>query len=508
MRKGLLRATTAVAVLGLGAMSTAPANAVEQNGVNLNFLLQGKFQPTWFSNFDLDSDRDDTPTATSAGSVDVGDEHVRSEIRYGIIAQGDKWTGKLIFENDLELDANTADRIFRGERFGIERAYFTYEFDPALVLQAGHEFKTLDIGTGGLLFGDDYPVFGFKGDLGGGMSYDLFWMNVISGGATADAIQPGQVDATDVSNGDFDANVFAGKFNYALGNGRVSPIIAHQRNNEFDNNVTWFGGEYIGSFGNITIRAEGFTAQGDFSDGDMSGAFNANGVNAPAGAANLEGDDISSFAGFLSAEAKLTDSFQPYGAFRWMSGDSDPFDDDVGGWLGITDISRFSPVDGINGQFLGFNPTSNAAIGSMLFGTAFDQAGPARTATITRRGGLNGANYGGIQNSGTGLNPGQIRMTLGASGTLTAISPKMSYKAQAAALWFEDTAGLEVLPGADNDVSNFAGIETTGTLRYKWSSAFTTRATLSVFNPGQGVEDATGADDMGGLGVVELLWSF
>lgn len=45
------------------------------SGVKLDIIIQGKFQPTYFGNFDLDSSKEDAATGTSAGAVQVGDEH-------------------------------------------------------------------------------------------------------------------------------------------------------------------------------------------------------------------------------------------------------------------------------------------------------------------------------------------------------------------------------------------------------------------------------------------------
>jgi hypothetical protein len=88
------------------------------------------------------------------------------------------------------------------------------------------------------------------------------------------------------------------------------------------------------------------------------------------------GDDISAFAGYAGLEYPVNESFNPFVALRVASGDDDPTDNDVEGWLGITDIGRFSPLIGIDGQFLGWEPNSNQAIASGLFGLALDQAGP------------------------------------------------------------------------------------------------------------------------------------
>ncbi|SDG29398.1 hypothetical protein SAMN05216241_10855 [Limimonas halophila] len=507
MAKRFLRCTTALAAIGLAtaaAPTGASAQAVTQDGIDINFVAQGKFQPTYVGAQGLLGNNNFRTDA--GGNIQTDDEHVRSEIRFGATFAGDNWTGKIILENDFTTSINTVDRINRGQRFGLERVYFTYEFSPAFKLGGGWEFKALDIGTGGLLYGDDAPTFGFSGDLGGGTSYEIFWMPITD----ANDADQGFVRQTapEIADGDADMSVFAGKVDFDLGEqGRVAPIIAHARNNQHDNNNTWFGGEYVGNFGKLNVLAEAMGAFGEFD----SGAGTVASPNAQLNQQSLANDDIQAYAAYFSAKYKATDAFQPYASFRLNSGDDDPFDNDVEGWLGITDISRFSGHDGIDGGFFGYQPV-NPALGSGLFGTGFDFAGPASSDIlgVGRSSGApiggNGATYGGIQNSGTGLNPGQIRGTVGSTGNLT---PKLSYHGQVNVLWYEATGGLEAVPGSANDVDSFAGVQGTAQLKYQWGQYVSTRAIASVFEPGQGVDDTLGGEqDTAGLGMVELKWAF
>jgi len=497
MTKRFLRCTTAIAALGFAtaAATGAQAQGATQGDIEINWMMQGKFQPTYVGAEGL---LGPSSLFTDAGVVQTDDEHVRTEMRYGASATGDDWKARLVFESDFVIDINTADRGgTTGNEFGIERADFTYEFNEGLNLEAGWAFKTLDIGTGGLLYGDDAPYIGFTGGQGS-ISYEAYWMPIIE--ATASGNIPGR-NALDVNEGEADTSVFAGKLNFDLGGGdRVSPLLAHSRNNQRSNTATWFGGEYVGNFGKLNVLAEALGVVGEFDGGANNVAFNP-GVNVPAGGANLSNNDIQAYAAYASAKYSMSDAFQPYASFRLNSGDDDPFDDDVEGWLGITDISRFSGHDGIDGGFFGMQPI-NSALGSGLFGTAFDFAGPA--SGFLNRGG-NGATFGGIQNSGSGLNPGQVRGTIGSSGNL---SPNLSYHGQINALWYESTGGLEVLPNAQNDVSNFAGVQGTAQLKYAFNDYVSARAIASVFDPGEGVDDAIGTDDTAGMGTVELLWSF
>lgn len=486
MEQKRLLLTGAVSALGAAAMVTGTAQAIEFQTQELDFQIigQGRLQPTYFENFDLNDDQDDPSTGTSAGAVQVGDEHVRAEIRLGAIATGENWSGKLILENDFALDANSVDRANRGARFGIERAYYTYTFNPALTLQAGWEFKNLDMGTGGLLYGDDHPLFGFMGDTAWG-GYDVYWMPIVDGLASDVG---GLAPSAKQAKGGLDWDVYAGKLDFDLaGGGRLSPMVAYSNNKQFDNTNTWFGVEYVGTVGPVNVRAEGLGAIGEFNGGSST---LENGT-----VVDHSNDDISAWAGYLSLELPVNNAFNPYVAFRITSGDDDPTDNDVEGWLGITDIARFSPLIGLDGQFMGWGP-SNPAIGSLLFGLAPDGAGPG------------GAGYGGISNTGTGNNPGQIMFAVGSSGNLASISPKLSYHAQVFPLWFQETGGLETLSTASGDVDSFAGTEVDLELKYQANEQFAPRFVFSTFMPGDGVEDATGADDPAYVAMLELMWQY
>lgn len=456
------------------------------SGVNLDIFTQGKFQPTYFSNFDLDSSVDDGATGTSAGAVQVGDEYVRAEVRLGVMASGENWTGKLLLENDFALDANAVDRAYRGERFGLEQAFFTYTFDPMFTVQAGWTFKNLDMASGGLLYGDDHPLFGATGKTSWG-SYDVYWMPIVDG-LISNISDPNRPTA-DAVNGELDWDVYASKFDIDLGNGsRVSPILTYSDNQQRDAEATYFGAEYIGDIGAVKVRAEILGVTGSINGGSST---LENGT-----VVNNSGNDISAYAGYASLEYPVSDAFNPYIALRVASGDDDPTDNDVEGWVGITDIGRFAPLIGIDGQFMGWGPNSNAAISSSLFGLGLDTAGPG------------GAGYGGISNAGTGNNPGQIMLAFGSSGNLSSISPKLSYQAQVFPMWFHKTGGLESLSTASGSVDSFAGTELDLAVKYQANEYFAPRLVLSSFLPGKGVEDATGADDAAYVAMLELNWNY
>jgi len=486
IRKRINEGVLGVLIAANGVPAALAIEVPTASGIKLDIFTQGKFQPTYFSNFDLDSSVDDGATGTSAGAVQVGDEHIRAEVRLGVMASGENWTGKLLLENDFALEANTVDRANRGERFGLEQAFFTYTFDPAFTLQGGWTFKNLDLASGGLLYGDDHPLFGATGKTSWG-NYDVYWMPI--GDGLISGITDDDRPTANAANGELDWDVYASKFDIDLGKGsRVTPILAYSDNQQQDAKATYFGIEYIGNIGAVKVRAEMLGVTGSF-DGGSSTLDNGTVVD-------NTGDDISAYAAYASFEYPVSDAFNPFIALRVTSGDDDPTDNDVEGWVGITDVGRFSPLIGIDGQFMGWQPDSNKAISSSIFGLALDKAGPG------------GAGYGGVSNAATGNNPGQIMLSFGSSGNLASISPKLSYQAQIFPMWFQETGGLETLSTANGSVDSFAGTELDLAVKYQANEYFAPRLVLSSFLPGKGVEDATGADDAAYVAMLELNWNY
>ncbi|MGZ9149023.1 MAG: hypothetical protein ACXW4G_11735, partial [Candidatus Deferrimicrobiaceae bacterium] len=130
---------------------------------DVSFFGYARVIPTYYSNFDFDKNAPDAAIATEAGNA-TG-EAIRSELRLGWKAGGDKWKIMMTTESDLMYSQFNVDRSSgsNGSFFGIERAEFTYAFSPALELITGWPISAADIGTGGILYGDDHPIIGFRG---------------------------------------------------------------------------------------------------------------------------------------------------------------------------------------------------------------------------------------------------------------------------------------------------------------------------------------------------------
>ena len=157
---------------------------------DVSFFGTARVVPTYYSNFDFDKNAGDKPILNEGGLT--SGEHIRSELRLGWKAGGDKWKINMIAESDMIWNKNNADRSYysnsvlsatdtipnAGAEFGIERAEFSYAFIPALELFAGWPISAADIGTGGLLYGDDHPIIGFRGKVNDMFKYQAIYISI------------------------------------------------------------------------------------------------------------------------------------------------------------------------------------------------------------------------------------------------------------------------------------------------------------------------------------------
>src|SRR3972149_7917072 len=82
----------------------------------ISFFGTARVLPTYYSNFDFDDNAPDGAKAvTTEGGLTNG-EHVRSELRLGWKAGGDKWKIMFIAEADGINEKDTADRSFYNTR--------------------------------------------------------------------------------------------------------------------------------------------------------------------------------------------------------------------------------------------------------------------------------------------------------------------------------------------------------------------------------------------------------
>jgi len=445
---------------------------------DVSFFGTARVLPTYYSNFDFNDNLPDAPTLNEGG-LTMG-EHIRNEIRLGWKAGGDKWKIMMIAETDLISEKDTADRSFyntgtkgsplaanAGGEFGIERLELNYTFAPALVLSTGWNIRAADIKTGGLLFGDDHPFIELGGKLTENLGYALTYLQINNRQLTS-GVSP-VADDWRAYLLKFDATLGAGAAKFTL-----SPLVLYSDNRMRNAQVFYYGIEGTGQIGMIKPSFEFIVADGEF--------------RAPSTT------DIKSYAGFAGVELAVSKALNPYVAFRYAKGDDNSSDNEAEGFVGITDIARFTPLIGMDGNILGEamgNPYGNA-----LYSYAPERRTP-------------GNLYGGISNLGSGNNPGHKLLALGAKG---AISEPLSYKAQVFLIWFDKTGNIPVGAGKTvSSVDKYAGTTFDLQLSYKFSPNFSTYFIYSTFVPGDGIKDqlATTADDTPAqLASLGLVWTY
>jgi len=473
MRKGfvVLLAAVLVAAFALPAMA------------DVSFFGTARVIPTYYSNFDFDKNHADAPTLNEGGFT-FG-EHVRSELRLGWKAGGDKWKISMIAESDMIYNKNNADRSFytssqvpatgsatavpnAGAEFGIERAEMSYAFAPAFELFTGWPISAVDIGTGGLLYGDDHPIVGVRGKVTDNFKYQLVYV----------AIQNSPVIGSSSSSltGDWRAYFLKPEFTVGTGIAKMtlSPIVLFSDNRAANAKIAYYGLEGIGQFGFIKPSFEAIYADGEFRGTPTR--------------------DIKSWAAFAGVEAAVSKVVNPYIAVRYTRGDDNKTDTDVEGFVGITDIGRFSPLMGMDGNILGEHLSSGVFYNSPLYSYE-----PGRA--------VGGNTYGGIGNASSGNNPGSRIIAVGVKGAVN----DFSYKAQVFGIWFDKTNNLTPGAGKTAQPDKFAGTTFDLSLKYDFSKNFYANYICSVFLPGDGIKDqqATTADDTyASLHTLGLVWTY
>jgi hypothetical protein len=267
-----------------------------------------------------------------------------------------------------------------------------------------------------------------------------------------------------------DWRVYSLKVNQKVGGFNIAPFYAYSDNDNREAQINYYGAEVTGKAGIFKPSCEIVFADGEFDNGA----------------------DISSWAFFAGAEMEVSKAFNPYVAVRYTQGDDDATDDDVEGWVGITDIGRFTPLMGMDGGIL--SEDMGQSYGATLYSYAPERA-------------VGGNGYGGISNGGSGNNPGQIIAALGAKGDLSAMVDKLSYKTQVFFIWYDETDNLTNVKDPGTDVDDYAGTTFDLQLKYALDKNFNIDYIFGVFVPGDGIEDQFG-DDVAMTNCLSFNWSY
>jgi hypothetical protein len=444
-----------------------------------------KVKPTYYGNFDFDSSRNDAAALNEAGWA-IG-EHVRSEIRLGAKASGERWSAMILTEADIINEKDTGDRSFYGAptkanwtnfgaEFGIERAELTYTFFPWLRLGTGWNLRETDIATGGMVFGDDHPFIELTGVLAPNVTYDLVYLQIQNRSSAPSPVVREPSLLNDWRAYYFRVPFVIGGASYKV---RLSPFVLASDDEQRFARAYYAGAELTGQLGPVKPYFEIAYVTGDFNLNRQGGA--QQGVTAPAPLAK----DIASLAGFAGIELAVSKAFSPYAAVRYTQGDDNAGDGKAKGFVGVTDIGRFTGLLGMDGNILGEHLSSGASpYNSPLYSYSPDRA-------------VGGNGYGGIGNGGSGNNPGQQLFALGARGDLGAVLRNVTYKAQVFYILYDKTDNLvNTASGATAaawqggpKVDKVVGTELDVQVAYRFSKEFSVDYIGSALFPGKGIKD-------------------
>ena len=489
--------------------------ASSTSAAEMSFSGTAKIKPTFFSNFDFDSGLNDAPANLEAGWAEG--EHVRAELRLQWNAKGDKWSVMMIAEADVIMEKDTADRSFytdslkkgtpnEGGQFGIERAELGYTFSPMLQLATGWNIRAMDIATGGMVFGDDHPFIELKGDLAPFLKYQLGYLQIQNRPiftATGDGFG-GAGTRQSWSLDDWRAYYLKVPIAIDAGSAAklvLSPFLLKSDNEQRFARTMYYGAELTGQIAFVKPYLEFAVVTGDFNlsrDGSVQPAAGRCAVNPVVGCI---ADDISSMAAFAGFEVPVNKAFSPYAGFRWTKGDDNRLDDKAEGFVGVTDIGRFTGLLGMDGNILGEHLASGASpYNSPLYSYSPDRA-------------VGGNLYGGIGNGSSGNNPGQQLFALGARGDLADVLPNVSYKAQVFYILYDKSENLTNTARPGQKVDTVVGTTVDVQLKYTFSKEFAIDYIGSVFLPGDGIKDQVNTptrqdDTMAQAHTLTLAWTY
>ncbi len=446
-----------------------------KKGVDLTLFGSNRFIPTYCSNMnDYDSDTHDGVTLDEGGFY--AGFFVRNELRLGFSGKGENFGFRVILENDIHYTKSNVDRNTYGgygnnssdfgSEFGVERSKFWYDFG-AVRFTTGWDVVFQDLKTGGLVYGDDHPFIMLSGklaDIGSWQAYMLL------------------IEDTDDIFGtntyrDGDWYTYNGKLNFKVAGLTISPFatfsdMRKDAQGVGNSHAYYVGCEAYGKIGMIMPSFEAVYVGGTINDAAEGGT---------------DDYDIGSYGLFASVKVDVMPEFQPYIGGFYIAGDDDNTDNDAEGFVGVTNITRYSPTFGMEGAYM---YEHLGTLGSPLYAL-----------TPERLGGTS-ARYGGISGAGTGDNPGLIHVGMGATGKIC----DTSYKVQACYMWFaEDVYAKTANEIDDNEI----GLTIDAQAKYALSNNFSISYTVSGLLPGDGTKElAGGEDDIAWITRAEFVWKW
>ncbi len=513
--------------IAIGLLSTAmtaghalATETIYQNdsGLKIGIGLSSEVLPRSIDNFDFNDDVENgfqfaTPrpgTGDVFGSGTLSSmTGLNSDDRSGqLLGEHRVWfdasKGNLEVHTMIEWDGTLDSSVIDTNNPNLERARISYalpEYGAKVHAGADLYFATT---IGRLVYVDDDPGIWMNGKTDSGMTWQVGYhkRNENSGAA-------GDSESRDPFIGDGrDHDVFSGRVGFSgkttnQGSWYFEPFAVLQNRNDQDlardrtQQSTDMVAGYFGTGaryqkGALLIEGEVVTHQGTI-DG-------TNTVSARDGFdQNYDEMDINSYGAHLRVALNnvIAGKLSPYFSWDWASGDDDPTDDDLTGFVPVgtsTDL-RADNIEWVRTSIVNQMPN---AIGNNAVEFGFE----------TMNLGI-GPQLGGLTNNGFGANPGYHRLQLGVKG---ALAGKWGLSTRVVHLRFSETesavAGAQARGQNINDVDEDIGWGYDLQFPYQAHENFSVTPFASVFLPGDGAETLAENDDTALMAGVKLLATF
>jgi len=466
--------------------------------------------------------------------------YVRSEDRlYVNFAKGDLWDVYVALEFDDVLSSRTVDRVrtVQGEfgSFGLERLNASLKLPwISSRLHAGWDLYGVDFDGALLVYGDDDPGFWLKGGIA---PFDWQIGYHKKDEANRRIVTPGGTPATITNSGyDNDRDIYSARISYAPVKGTSVGLLY-----TYDRIAIRFGlptGDPcrvlpgpLASLGNpcpeidshhigpiLVASLAGFKITGQYVH--QFGEARKTGVTRFGAAPGSPGSD----AYAIDANALFVDvgyDMTPWVGFRlvphlgilWASGDDNPKDGRLGGYVGNVDGQRFTSQFGGENTILG---DFNLVVGSNLYGFVPNLRGNQHSAL----------GIGGLLNNGRGDSPGLL---LVGGGLTVAPLGHLVYRTNAYYLRYDEKPCVNVgevpalsAPSACPNANPNSGVIAKREIGVEWDNEvmlwldknMVVKGQVSFLFPGGAIRDITrrsvgeAVDETAIRLALELLWNF
>lgn len=532
--------------VGQNLVGPGTISLVTKGNVMMSFGGQIRIIPILETNWDFGLSGDNPGLANrnffkthviEPGFVDNG--YIRSEDRlyFNAMPQDKSWSFYTALEFDGVLENSSVDARSGKNRtesdFGIERLRGTVALGPNNRLHAGWDIWYADaVNDGlGLVYADDNPGFwltGASGSLGYNVGYWKLRENNFQSSGTVVLADSSDQDR-DLLGGYLDFHLDKNQkirtmyfydsiqdnpirtyIDVLPGLGGTPPApVSGFTGGTADVNSHHLGAVYTGKFGLVNVLAQGVY---QFGDADTSNAAQLARNSYDISAYAFGGDltfDLGQQAGW---------GLKPHIGFVYTSGDDNPNDGKLGGYVSATAYQRAVPnLGGENTISL----DTQYLLGNPLY--SFIPEGIGNGTPITT---------GGVQNLaaagfGRGDNPGVTALVIGAMLTP---KPYLIFKTNVLSYWWnQDLVATSLRSTAANTIntrvdSGYVGTEWNNELTYAFNKNVFLKGQLAFFFPGDRVKDMSSAltanrtdgvvtpgpmsDDVASRVAAELLWLF